>query len=256
MYDCELDASEEGDFIAMYNNKQALFGLFIRIKKGELAHILKNQLKKNAISLNDIEQQTEEDVAGTVKSYSYFLCTNKTLIYMPGGLSIKSFETYLSWLLNNNKCAYKYIFNPIITKKSEIPLSEISEIIISDSLFYKMDADKIITKSLDFQKIKKDTLKALLKNSSDLDEIDAENIISAKIQLKIKSKSVDKEKQLTALVKSVDNDDIRIKDKQGRTIKGSEYHEKKVCSIETTRGGFPVEEQIKQKMEEFLQGLS
>jgi hypothetical protein len=73
--------------------------------------------------------------------------------------------------------------------------------------------------------------------------------------MKFRTKAIEKEKQLTALIKSVENDDIIIKDKKGKTIKGAEYQEKRVEKVDTTKGGFPVEQQVKQKMAEYLQAI-
>jgi len=172
---------------------------------------------------------------------------------MSGGLRIKDFQTYITWLCKQCNITKEYVFNPIITKQSEIAIKDIKEIVIADALFYKMDQSLTVTKS--FKLWKSDILKHLIANSKDLPDIDLENIISAKIELKFRTKAIEKEKQLTALIKSVENDDIIIKDKKGKTIKGAEYQEKRVEKVDTTKGGFPVEQQVKQKMAEYLQAI-
>lgn len=249
-----MDSIQEGDFIAMYQEiGNLLFGLFIRMKGGELAHILKDHLSKPAISFTEIAKEAEENVAGIVQAYSYFLCNNKVLIYMPGGLTIKSFQTYISWLLSKERTPNNYIFNPILKKQGAIPIKDVKEIIIADSFFYNVATNKTVTKY--FNLFRKDLLKQLINNSDDLADIDEENIISAKIELKFNTKKIDKEKRLTAAIKSIDQDDIIIKDKSGKTIKGSEYIEKRVEKIETTKAGFPIEEQVKQIMVKFFNEL-
>jgi len=182
-----LDENKEGDFIASFKStKKYIFGLVLRMKEGEMAHILKDQLDHLMITLDEIAKETEANVAGAMKEYSYFFLNNSNLIYIPGLLSLKSFETYFNWLLRkDNDEATGYVFSPVVKETDEVPFSGIKTIEISDSAFSSGNVFSSISKSFDVMRT--GILKYLFANSMDLDEIDAENIISARIQLKIKT---------------------------------------------------------------------
>jgi len=251
----ELDENKEGDFIASFtSSKKYIFGLILRMKEGEMAHILKDQLDHPMITLEEIAKETEANVAGAMKEYSYFLLNNTHLIYTQGLLSLKSFQTYVNWLLRKeDEDGLGYVFNPVVRETNEVSFSGIKTIEISDSAFSGDSALSSISKSFDI--LKNGILKTLLANSRDLEEIEAENIISARIQLKIKSmggkKDSEKKKALTAIIKSADNDDVTITAKDGTKIKGASFVVKKTLTLETTKNGFPIESHMENEMHDF-----
>lgn len=255
----ELDENKEGDFIASFKSStKYIFGLILRMREGEMAHILKDQLNHSMITLDEIAKETEANVAGAMKEYSYFLLNNNHLIYTQGLLSLKSFQTYINWLLRkDDEDKAGYIFNPIIKETNEVSVSGIKSIEIGDSAFLGGRTLASISKSFDI--LKSGILKHLLANSKDLEEIEAENIISARIQLKIKTmrgkKNAEKKKALTAAIKSADNDDVIITVKNGTKIKGASFVVKKPLTLETTKNGFPIESQIEKEMHDFAEGI-
>ncbi len=257
----ELDENREGDFIASFKQKKKyIFGLLIRMKEGEIANILEEQLDHKMISLEEIAEEAQSSIAGTVKTYSYFLLSNELLIYTPGMLSLKSFQAYFDWLLRKDDDeVVGYVFSPVINEQTEVPIPNIKSIEISDSAFSDTGIFSSISKSFDI--LKNGLIKSIFANSKDFKEIEAENIISARIELKIRAMHPKKEKEekkkntLTALMKSTDNDDIIITAKDGTKIKGSSYVVAKHLALETTKTGFPMEGQLEKEMSDFLMSV-
>lgn len=252
-----IEINKEGDFIASFNNmtnRGYVFGSLLRMKEGEVTHIMKSQMNKSELSLDEISQTNEDNIAGTVKDYSYFLLSNDLLILAPFGLNIKAFQSYINWL-TRNKSAVKVGFNfsPKTRKVDGVEFSDITGIKISETFFKGKSEYNNIFKQLNI--LKSDVIKSLLANTRDLKDIEEERIISAKILLKIRgskdAKKTNAKKQLTAVLKSVDHDDIEITSKGGRKVKGNEFVMKKAIPIETTSNNNPVEAFLEEKMYEF-----
>jgi len=257
----ELDDLKEGDLISLYEDEknQWLFGSFVRIKEGELAQILKEQMGQNSLSLNDIAVQTDEKVEGAIKDYSYFLFSKGMLLYT-GGVSLKSFQIYINWLIGKGM---DFRFNPIIQEQNQIPLSEIKTVEITDlglnitNEIKDIEKGTFTTITKNINNIARALLEQLLSESKDLNTIMAEDILSVNIQFKIKTPKKaeeEKKKALTALLKSVDNEDIIITAKNGQKIRGTSFTLKKAFKVELTSKGFPIEEHVKREMIVFSKG--
>ena len=255
----ELDTLDEGDFIGDYrNDKRALFGTILRIKRGEANSVLLQQLDKPTIRLEDIAKQSEENVAGIIKDYSYFYMSKKYAILSAGHISRKAVQTYFNWLLNFPEggppiCS----LTPIVKNVNETPISAIRSIAIAEAYFNEKPEYASISKTINVFKWK--ILKELLNDTVSLKNIAIEDIISATVRLKIRSRNKGKQDEyknlLSSLLKSVDSEDIIINTKSGSKIRGGTLEEKKIVSIETTESGFLHEMQLETEMRTFLKEL-
>lgn len=252
------DEHSDVDLIAdIKKTKEGLFGCFWRIKSGVASQISTSQINNASLSLNDIEQETKKNVVGTLKDYSFFYLTKDRLVYSNGNPRIKSFQTYINWILRESNQAFQYIFVPIISETKEVPLSSVSSIDVSDS-FFKGNTKATSEYSQSFASITRAILKQLLSNQKTLGDLEEENIISAKILLTVKKglkKDDDKRDALSALIKSTNGDDIIIRTKDGRKLQGSFFESKKQISVETTNGGHPSEPEIEGEMIQYVKEL-
>lgn len=254
----ENDPLGEGDFIASvtYTAKTGLFGSIVRLKKGTANQLLLTQMEAKEIKLEEIVTENNNKVAGSVKDFSYFLLTKDQLIMTAGNPSRKAFQAYVNWLLLEKlgkEVGCK--FDPKTKVSEGMTIDDVKRIDIGEAFFNDPEYTKI-NKVL--PKLKSNILKELFGDIPALNDIDAEDFISAKVELTIKrtkKAAEEKEKILKALLKSVESEDIIIRTKDGKTVKGTIFELATKISVESTQSGFYNEHALLMEMKDFMEDI-
>lgn len=258
------DPQKEEELISDFNIKKGVYlsGTVLRLMPSKDAVSIPDELfdgKKIAYSeLNAI------DVRDSVicKDVYYFMVSDKVLVMCwYGNKTIKSFQTYINWLLGNEEKVVLFEFTPKIVSVSEIQVSGLRSIRVQDS-HIELPADSNeqgFSKSL--KDISKNIIRDLLKEVKDLDETMLEEIISTELLIKFKRKpkemtQEDYDKAIGAYMKPVsDTESITFIPKAGRPISGNEILKTKRVTVKMSDSGKLSENELYQKMEIFIREI-
>lgn len=256
----EQEIMKEGDFIASYRRgKSTLFGSFFRMRQGEATQIFAEQLQGKTIDLDKLSTMSSEKIAGHLKDFTYFYITKDILILKAGHLGRKACEVYFNYLIKNSEGGDDVCkLTPKLGFSENVELGDVRSIDIAESHFQGSREYATISRNLD--NVKDAVMKELIADADLFKDIQAENIISASIQLKVKigsrqKKDEEKEKALKALLRSAESDDIVVALKNGKRLKGSSFEQKTVVDVDTTSHDFLNERELEGSMAEFAGGL-
>lgn len=241
----------DSDFITTFSSSSGfLFGSFARLTAGEESVVPKTVLDKKTVSLNDMISESSASNEGSIR-YSSFFCIYKNLIILTNRIvTLKALQTYVNWLMEQNGFSSKITFIPKKNTATELPVKEIKSVEIAEGYINARNETK--TQSIN---LKDNLLKMLLdvKGKKDFDE---ENLISAKLTLKFKQKEINKEKNLNAALKIIDDENIIIIGKNGKRIRGSQYLITAVRKIEKLKSGIFNEQEIETEMRKVLKDIN
>ena len=249
-------ALDEGDFIPYFSfDDDFLFGSFVRIRPGEMTNVTKVQLSQKKVALGDMVTQAEEGSAGSIKEYAFFCMYSNVLIMSSARTNRRSLENYFNWLLREAKkpvseCDF------VAQKRTEdqISMGDITDIQIQEGYF--QDKAQTPEARSRFLNIKRTLIKSLILDIDGTEDIDFEEILSATLHIKLKRREAKKrnEKSLDTLLKVMDSDDIMIRGRNGRRIRGTAYLVKVVREIEHTGRNFN-EPEIDSEMRKILKDV-
>lgn len=253
----ELDVAQEGDVIGKYEATRGfLFGTILRIKRGEATHITLTQLEGESINLEDLASSATDGIAGSLKDYGYFCMTKTHLALTSGHISRKAFQSYINYLLcKPEPTTQKISLEPMVNTETVIPMSDVRSIAISESYFSNNSGYDSVTEA--FSVVKNRVLLKMLADAKSLRDIEADNILSATIRLRLRisnrsKKTEENKKVLSALFQSADSDDVVVATRTGKKIKGGVFEIKKEVEIDFTDSGFPHKGQLETEMRNFL----
>lgn len=259
----EQDPDE--DLLSNYNWQQDsyLYGMMLRIIPAENGGVINDELfNQDKISINDLTQGGSDQ--HQYKDHYYFVLNNKILITnLSGSYSIDRFQTYINWLLKDVRNTV-IAFDPITKVPDGIKVSDISSIEFTNGTSSSIGANLDIggvSISTRVKEITGQILEYIFNDVESLGEIKREDLVSAKLLLKIKSKPgyVTEDaykKAMSAVTRQITNDSgLVIRTKNKRTFNGDAIKVVKDVKVEVTKNGNIVEEQLKQVMESFLEDL-
>ncbi|WP_082888054.1 hypothetical protein [Eikenella sp. NML080894] len=268
----EQDENREADLISNYNHDSAdqepLFCTMLRIAPGNnVQHVSEVLMGKNLFSLDELDEDELNRAAAIYKSHYYFALTDQFLVTnLPGNRTIRQLQTYLNWLLGT-----LYELTPMIDTVQVGSLRDIKNITFQDSAISPWTTKETDTgssigeKRINIGHIAADYLRSILASQTDvkyLDEIELEQMISAKLIIQFKrqrkNSSEEIQKAYGALLKPIaDLDDIAITDKNGKVLmNGKSIQKTKTVKIDRTTTGKPNEQTISQEMRTFLLELA
>ena len=268
----EQDENREADLISNYNHDSAdqepLFCTMLRIAPGNnVQHVSEVLMGKNLFSLDELDEDELNRAAAIYKSHYYFALTDQFLVTnLPGNQTIRQLQTYLNWLLGT-----LYELTPMIDTVQVDSLRDIKNITFQDSAISPWTTKETDTgssigeKRINIGHIAADYLRSILASQTDvkyLDEIELEQMISAKLIIQFKrqrkNSSEEIQKAYGALLKPIaDLDDIAITDKNGKVLmNGKSIQKNKTVKIDRTTTGKPNEQTISQEMRTFLLELA
>lgn len=240
----------------------------LRIAPGNnVQHVSEVLMGKNLFSLDELDEDEINRAAAIYKSHYYFALTDRFLVTnLPGNRKVRQLQTYLNWLLGT-----LYELTPMIDTVQVDSLRDIKNITFQDSAIYpwtsqeKGTGSSIGEKMINIHHIAADWLRSILASQTDvkyLDEIELEQMISAKLIIQFKrqrkNSSEEIQKAYGALLKPIaDLDDIAITDKNGKVLmNGKSIQKTKTVKIDRTTTGKPNEQTISQEMRTFLLELA
>lgn len=255
----EHDPDKEEDLICDYQNgHDTVFGAVLRIRNSENIPAIPDDIfEGNTIHL---EQLDGFDVNSSVfyKNHYYFLISNDYLIVnLKGQSTITHFQTYINWLLGEERGDELYEFTPVVKEVPDLQLNDINRIKIQDPARKETDAfDLTETKKLSFG-----YLSHLLKDVASLDEVKLSEVVSAELLIKFKKPKKmtqeDYQNSFGAYLKPIaDTENVTFYPKKGAPINGSDILAIKDVSIEETDSGKISEPQLRQEMERYLRETS
>lgn len=255
------EQDEDEDLLSDFDwqkDQYYVFGMMLRIIPGDNGGQISDALfANNKISISELTSSEKE--VSLYKEHYYFAINNTHLITnLSGTYNIDRFQTYINWLLESVRKGKMFEFTPEMTLPQELKLSEIKDIEIggSSKVIANVKGEENITTKI--QDLTVDVINKLFKEVPTLNEIQQNQLVSAKLILKINGKPKDMSKEdfqriMGAIVKPMSSDSgVSVISKQGKKFNGDSIKRVKEVTVETTSQNKIVEEQLKQKMELFL----
>ncbi len=249
------------NFIWAQNNSY-LFGMMLRVIPADSGGVMNEQLfEQPTITMADVNEGNPDQ--SQYKDHFYFAINNNFLVTnLAGNINIDRLQTYINWLLESVRGEKLFQFTELTKLPDGVPLSEIKDIQFvgggNTVTATPMESEQttIATKLGD---ITNGILEQLLGNDTvNLEKIRANQLVEAKLVLKIKGKSKELateeyKRVMGALATNVTNDSgIVVRTKTGNKFTGAAVKVKKSVSVQCVAPNRIVEEQLKQQMEQFL----
>lgn len=211
----------------------------------------------NTISIADLEQGADNGVQ--YKDHYYFMLSDRFVVTnLSGSYSIDRFQTYINWLTENHRNSI-FDMNPVTKLPDGVRVSDIKSIEFAGVRAVNVEPNSepaVVTK---MREIKSDVLSMLFGDTEELDNIRGEELVSAKLLLKIRKRPADMAEEdytraMSAMTRQITNDSgIAIKTRQGGTYTGEAVKDVKEVEVELTENDRLNEQQLKQLMEQYLQ---
>lgn len=253
------DPKKEEDLISDYQVKidMHISGAMLRImESSETPSIPDTLFDETKFVISELDK-LEIGNSKIYKDHYYFLLNNNYIITnLPGAYSITRFQTYINWLLENERGNNLFEFTPLIVVRDDITLSELKNIKIKDPVSKEPQTPNEVN-SKKILGLSKDLIYNLFKDVQSFQDIALEKIVSAELLIKFKkSKDISKEEYqriLGAYMKPIsDIENVTFVPKKGSPIKSSEILRVKSVNIELTESNKLSEPQLLQEMEKYL----
>lgn len=255
------DPNKEEDLLSYFKLTNTQFsGTILRIFYAEdTTKIPDDYLNHEQIQLSELEQVDPTLKMMFKESYYFYMNDSFLVTNLQGNITVKRFQTYINWLLENQRNETLYEFTPKTRQIQDTRLLDIKNIEVKDSVIYH---EKNINNTDNrLISVGNDILKSLLGDVESFKEIKDQQIISAKLFIKFnrpkKMKKEAYEKIMSAYLKPIsDTEDVTFITKKGVKLTGNDVLLTKDVEVEMTESKVIVEEQLLQAMEAFLKELS
>ena len=218
--------------------------------------------KKKNFRLNELSLESKK--TNIYKGHYYFCFNNKKLVTnLPGNTNIFGLQTYINWFLSSATTPYE--LSPLIKSVKDTKLSDIQEVVFEDNSIMLSSNNKSITATEDIQEnklidIAVNLVKRLLNDTPNLTEEELRSVISARLLLTFnKPKKMSDEhyqSKFSAMLKPVSNlESIHYVTRNKERITADKILETTSRLIEKTQNGFLDEEQLRQAMLIYLNGV-
>ena len=252
--------SSEEDVISDFSIKEnSIFCVMMRISPTEeVATIPDSFFKGKTVQLGSSQSNSEPTV--TVLNTVYFLVGKKYIVSSIPPSQIKRLQVYLSYLLSFEGKERNYTFAPTIVVPDDIKLNEMKEFIIGEQCHVPTAISgggntdfRVINVAVEF-------LKGLANITPDIDTLLKNNILNARLLISFtkprKMTEDDYKKVLGAYIKPIsDIEDVKIKLKNKKTLKGKDVLRTKSVSIERLDQIRLNERNLEYEMKEFLREI-
>lgn len=243
-------------------NSVYLFGMMLRVIPADNGGVMDEQLfNQPTITMADVNEGNPEQ--SQYKDHFYFAINNNFLVTnLAGNINIDRLQTYINWLLESVRGEKLFQFTELTKLPDGVPLSDIKDIQfvgggnVVSATPTESEQTTIAAKLGD---IANGIIEQLLGNDTvNLEKIRANQLIEAKLVLKLKGKSKELateeyKRVMGALATNVTNDSgIVVRTKTGNKFTGAAVKVKKSVSVQCVAPNRIVEEQLKQQMEQFL----
>lgn len=255
----DIAVEGEQEFISKQKKSgTGLFCTFLHLKAGGAIMIQKSFMTKDEFSLEELAANEEENIAGHIKDYTYFLLTRKMLILKSTrGIPSSDIEIYLNWFLKKSHAKYSkksmvFSLKPYL-KKSFDPKT-VGTIELGKNV--KIGEEKTVeTVVRPFVNGIEQMLKA-----QGIDDIEAKAVVEASVVLTVKRPAKKDEKKskkaLQSILRAVKNDETILKDRRGNKIQMNNVKEFKEVNIPYLVTDFPDVAVLEQEMLQYYDEVS
>lgn len=254
--DCDLLSNFE-----WRHNNSNLFGMMMRIIPAENGGLIASDLfEHNTIAITDVDAGSSGQTQ--YKDHFYFALNNEYLVTnLAGNVNITRLQTYLNWLLVAVRGERLFQFTELTKVPEGVELASINQIEIRGGgsiLNAPVTSQESTTLTRSISNLSAAVLSQIVNDTDSLEDIQNSQVIEAKLLLRIKRKPKEMAQEeyqrvMGAIVTNISNDEgIVVRTKDGNKYTGEAIKVKKEVEVERTSGNRIVEEQLKQKMEEFL----
>lgn len=254
-------SSDQEDVLSDYTQTtKGLFGVMLRISPSDtIATIPDSLFNGKTIKLNEPNSEGESTV--TVLSTCYFFVGKKYLLSTLPPSQIKRLQVYFNFLLSFEGKERNYIFAPSIKVPDGIQLNEMKEFILGDQCHiqppHTQESEPTGFKVID---LAVQSLKGLVSVVPNVDELIKSNIINARLLISFskprKMTNEDYMKALSYYIKPIgDVNDVKIKLKHKKTLKGKDVLLTKEVSISQLDSIRIDEAELQYEMKTFLSEL-
>jgi len=241
----DLSVEGEQEFVSKVSVKSnGLFCTFLHLKEGGSINIQKSLLNSESFSLEELVTNTDGEIAGHLKDYTYFLLTKDLLILkMTRGISISEISIYLNWLLKKALPAYANKNSVLLLRqrlRSDFNPLDVGSIVVGGNVQIK--GQKSTIENI-IQPVFNGLIDELIK-SKGIKGLDPDSIIrSASLILTIERRSdknpKDRANILQSLLDACNSDSTEIRDKKNARIDPTNIKEDKEVRIQFNDSGFP-----------------
>lgn len=252
------------DLLANYSwssNNTFLFGMMMRVISAESGGLISDKLfEQPTITMAQLVQGGSDQ--SQYKDHYYFALNNEYLVTnMQGNFTINRLQTYLNWLTESERGDRLFEFSEVVQIPNGVELAKIKEIqfvggcSFSGSLTSNYRSDSL---SVKLAHITKDVLRAVLSDTDSIESIDNNQLVDARLLLKVKGKprGMDQrefQRVMGAIATNITNDSgLLLRTKDGNKFDGKAIKVKKSVSVDCVGANRIVEEQLKQFMQSFL----
>lgn len=229
--------SEEDVLADLQVNQKYIIGTMMRIAPTKEVPKIPDELFNGKTIQISAAVADNDNPSVTVMSTSYFLVTTDLVISTLPHSQIKRLQTYLNWWLSfgdNDKC---YKFAPMIKVPMDIKLSEMKELVLGEQYNSPKFTQPSSTTGVKIIDVAIEYIKDHVSNVPNIDDLIRSNIINARLLISFtkprKMTVEDYKAHLSAYIKPVtDADDVRIKLKHGKVVKGKDVLCTKTVSIQ------------------------
>lgn len=260
-----LNADEPDiDLLANYTwatNHSFLFGMMLRVIPADSGGLLNKELfEQPIITMDQVSSGSPEKIQ--YKSHFYLAINNNYLVTtLPGNYTVERIQTYINWLLEPVRGERYFNFTEMTKLPDDLPLSQIKDIQFVGG--GNVVTSRPIEKDYNFLSVKLqdltyNVLDSLFGDSGSLEAIKENQLIEARLFLKVKKKpksmaQEEFQRVMGAIATNMANDNgILLRTKDGNKYTGAEIKVKKNVSVECVGANRIVEEQLRQEMERFL----
>lgn len=239
-----------------------MFGMMLRVIPADNGGVMDEDLfNQPTITMAQVNEGNPSQ--SQYKDHFYFAINNNYLVTsLAGNINIDRLQTYLNWLLQNVRGEHLFQFTELTKLPNGVPLNDIKDIQfvgggnVVSATPTQNEQTTIATRLCD---VTNGILEQLLGNdTANLERIRANQLIEAKLVLKIKGKSKDiaydeYQRVMGAVATNLTNDSgIIVRTKTGNKFTGEAIKVKKTVTVQCVAANRIVEEQLKQQMEQFL----
>ena len=260
-----LNADEpDRELLANYSwsaSNSYLFGMMLRVIPADNGGVISEELfSQPMITMAQVTAGTSEE--SQYKDHFFFVLDNDYLVTtLSGNINISRLQTYINWLLESVRGTRLFEFTEMTKLPENVPLSKLKEIqfvgggTISSARTTETETS---TLELSLSNLTNRLLSSVVSDTTSLDSIRDNQLVEAKLLLKVKRKPKDMAEEefhrvMGAIVTNITNDrGIILRTKDGNNYTGAEIKVKKSIKVECIGANRIVEEQLKQEMERFL----
>lgn len=242
-------------------NNAYMFGMMLRIIPADNGGVISEELfDQPTITMAQVNAGDPDQ--SQYKGHFYFALNNNYLVTnLAGNININRLQTYINWLLERVRGERLFQFTEVTKLPDGVQLSQIKDIQFvggGNVVSAAPVENELTTLSTKLHSLTDDLWRKLLNDTSTLAEIQSNQLIEARLFLKLKSKPKEMAQEafqrvMGAIATNITNDSgLVVRTKDGNKFTGTAVKVKKPVSIECVEANRIVEEQLKQEMELFL----